>query len=252
MSKHPVSFQNHEINFKIIAFAMVCFVLCLTIFLFLQGYIFHFSIATFILKFKQSLYYPHYNQIPFGTVNDVNIQYVFMCFVFSTILISGIILKVFSHFKPRKFNISFAPIMASIGIISLVFLAGVQQIRRTEHLTYKKKMFDDKTDAEKNKMIFGSKYEFARISQKFFLRSHQGKLLTDLDVGKSPSMFYHRVLSYYLYPKVSVRIKNNYPEDVLILFFKKNALESIPDNYQILFKSENNNYILAAKNSIQR
>ena len=98
---------------------------------------------------------------------------------------------------------------------------------------------------EKKLMLFGPLYRFSLSSQKALSGKHQGILITDLDLNKDSNMTNQRILSYFLYPNISLRFNNQAPMDSLILFSKKNPLRHIPENYKILISSEDSKYILA-------
>ena len=95
--------------------------------------------------------------------------------------------------------------------------------------------------------VFGGLYSFPQASQDILNGRHQGEMLTDFDLSQSPYMFHHRVLSYFFYPKLSLRFDNQTPKDVLFFYYKKNPLEHLPENYRILLKTEDDSFILAVK-----
>ena len=96
-------------------------------------------------------------------------------------------------------------------------------------------------------VVFGGLYSFPQASQDILNGRHQGGMLTDFDLSQSPYMFHHRVLSYFFYPKLSLRFDNQTPKDVLFFYYKKNPLEYLPENYRILLKTEDDSFILAVK-----
>ncbi|MCK5083322.1 MAG: hypothetical protein KAR31_10485 [Candidatus Omnitrophica bacterium] len=137
--------------------------------------------------------------------------------------------------------------VTTIGILGLLLFAGVQQIHRFDSFKRERKLLGGKTIDEKNRALLGEKHHFSRAIQDVLEGHHQGTLVTDFDLRKSPYTFYHRALSYHLYPKISLRLDNGSPNDTIVLFYKKDPLQHVPENYKVLLLSEDHNYVLAIK-----
>ena len=127
------------------------------------------------------------------------------------------------------------------------FLVPIHEIVPEEKKMEIQNKFGGKTIDEKQFALFGQEYDFSKICRKIFPGVHQGKLVTDLDLSESLHMSSHRILSYHLYPNISLRFDNRSPKDCLILFYKQDPQTHIPENYNVLFTSEDNNYTLALR-----
>ena len=70
---------------------------------------------------------------------------------------------------------------------------------------------------------------------------HRAKLITDLDMTKDPGALYQRELSYFLYPIDIRNIYSKKPFDTVLIFFKENVENHIPDGYQLhhIFNDKN-------------
>ncbi len=75
--------------------------------------------------------------------------------------------------------------------------------------------------------------DFAQKTKLLAPGPRNAKFITDWDLNKSPFMFYHRVLAYFLYP-IDIRNVRKEPIDTIVVFNKKNPLEVVPDNFEVL------------------
>ncbi|MBN1870703.1 MAG: hypothetical protein JW847_09025 [Candidatus Omnitrophica bacterium] len=136
----------------------------------------------------------------------------------------------------------------TVCIAGLLLLSGIQQIHRYDFFKNEQNIFGGETVEERNQILFGRIYDFAQTCKKLLPGTHQGKLMTDLDLNNDPYMLLHRILSYHLYPEISLRLDNGAPNDTIVSFYKHDALMHIPENYRILVLSKDKNYILAIEN----
>jgi len=151
----------------------------------------------------------------------------------------------FPYTLNRKQNISFLQIAPFTLIIGLLLFSAVQQFHRFDFFNYEKDKFGGKTTHEKNLIFFGDIYNIAQIIQETLKHRHRGELVTDYDLLRDPYMIHHRALSYFFYPKVSLRFDNQTQKDILFLFFKNNPLEYIPENYKTFYATNDKNFVLA-------
>ena len=228
----------------------IIFGLTLIFCLFLEIHISNLSLQDLIVQIKNSLYFPHHNICTVKQIGKVNVLKLFYIFILSTILITA----TYCHFTYTKTNKHIPPLegITTIGIMGFLLFTGIQQIDRYEHFKTEKITFTNKSTEEKLLILFGEKYHFSKICQNLLPEYHYGKLITDLDISKSPYIFHQRVLSYHLYPKVSLNFNKHSPKDCLILYHKGNPTAYIPKDYKVLFASKDNNYILASSVSSRR
>jgi len=227
---------------------LVIFSICLVSFLIWLSHLYEMSLLELIVLFKKGLYLPHHNAFRVGEIADTNVLALVYIFLLITILVTVIYFTFFTDEKTKRKNPPHAQIITTIGIIGLLLFTGIQQVRRIDYFIYEKSKLSGKSTDEKIFSLFGSKYQFPKICQKILNKPHQCKLITDLDLSRDPYMFSQRLLSYYLYPKLSMRFDNKSPVDCLVLYSNKNVLNEVPENYRVLVTAENANYILAIRN----
>jgi hypothetical protein len=143
--------------------------------------------------------------------------------------------------KPTTIQISI-----TTCLIGLFLFSGIQQIGRFDYFWNQRK-FIGKTTEEKKLMLFGQAYMAIQNCQKVLSEFHQGELISDYNMQTHKHMYFHRVLSYHLYPKISLTIDNKTPKDVILAIHKKNALTYIPENYRVLLTTKDQNSVLAIK-----
>jgi hypothetical protein len=243
MSKKSTQGNNSNNTIDI----LIIFVACLVIFLIWQSRIFEMPSNKLIALIKNSLYLPHYNTFNIGQILNINVLAFFYAFLLLTIFIVVTYFTFFTDQKAGRPNPLLSQVVATTGIIGLLLFTGVQQIRRIDYFAYEINKFGGKSTDEKILGLFGAKYQFSKICQKVLKGPHQGEWITDFDLSKSPYMFDHRLMSYYLYPKLSMRFDNKSPVDCLVLYSDKNALDQVPEHYKALVTVESAKYILAIR-----
>lgn len=247
------SMKSNWVNSSpVLIYALIMIGIALAIFCMWLSASFHQPLSTLFTQFKDGLYAPHYNQILTGSIGRRNVLQIFYVFVALAILLTVLCHPLMRRWKLLKKPINLSQAISIVGITGLLLLAGIQQIKRAEHLILEMRRFSGKSVAEKNSLLFGQGYQFAQTCQKHLDTFCRAALLTDSDLTRDPYMFNYSLLSYHLYPKVSLRFKNRYPEDCLIFFYKKNPLEMVPGDYKILVATANHNYILAIKDKTKK
>jgi len=244
--------QNQLNTDKIFITTAIIFGLSLLFFIAWISQLFNLSLSEFIFQFKGRLFYPNMNLFIVGEIEGKNILIIFYWFLFFVMLLTWIYFMLFVHSPNNRKNISFLQIVPLIAIAGLLIFSTAQQFHRYDFFKHEREIFGGKTVEEKNLAQFGSLYHFPRIIQETLKTRHQGKFITDYDLSKSPYMFHHRVLSYFFYPKVSLRLNNKTSMDTLFLYSKKNPLEHIPENYQILIATDDKSFVLAVKKQVSK
>ena len=248
MPKESPLNNNSETIIEILAI----FGACLVIFLIIQSLLYEVPIHKFISLLKKDLYLPHHNTFGIGKFIFINVLAFFYKFLLLTILVAITYFTFFTGQKTNRQYLSLSQIVTTIGIIGLLFLTSVQQIQRFEHFISEKRKVSGKSTDEKIASLFGWKYQFPKICQKMLNEPHQGEFIFDYDISKDPYMFYQRLMSYHLYPKLSMRFDNNSPKDCLFLYLNKSALDKIPENYKIIVTAKNARYILAIRDKEEK
>jgi hypothetical protein len=171
----------------------------------------------------------------------------FYWFLAFAVFIIGIYFMLFIYSPKENQKISISQIIPLTLMGGLLIFSIAQQFHRHDFFTYEKNTFGGKTVNEKYMIQFGGLYQFPQMVQEVLKYRHQGEFITDYDLSQSPYMFHHRLISYFFYPKVSLRYDNQTPIDTLFLFSKENPLEHIPENYSILLASDDKSFIFAIK-----
>lgn len=226
---------------------LVIFGICLIIFLIWKSRLFEISLFKLITLFKNNLYLPHYNIFGIRKIININVLALFYEFLLLTMLIGTTYFTFFTNQKTSRKNLSLSQIVTTIGIIGLLLLTGVQQIGRSEYFIREKNKLSGKSTDEKIASLFGWKYQFPKVCQTMLNEPHQGEIIIDSDLSLNHRIFYKRLMSYYLYPKLSMRFDNQSPADCLVLYSNKNALDKVPENYKIIVTAQNAKYILAIR-----
>ena len=189
----------------------------------------------FLLKrITQDLHDPYHNLY---LISPELTKYFYILFLIMLILAGCIYSFEKILFKKKNFT-QFQRILTCIGLINVVFLAGLQQIDRQASLRHEMETYGGKSLEERYEYIFLKIYHNAMETKKHLHHRHQGQLITDWDISQDPGMYMQRALAYHLYPKVSLRFDNGTPQDCIIIFSKKDPLKYIPDDYKIIYTNK--------------
>ncbi len=201
----------------------------------------------FLSKMLTRLYIPSQNICIPPQIGELNIQ-IFWCFFIIFLSLTSFLL--YKILKNNGKNVSFPKIINNICVAYILIIALLQQISRDNFLRKQFHYLKGKTTQEKYISIAPSFYHYVEEVKNLVKGRHTATLLTDKKQDKDPYMFFHRALSYYLYPTISFRYKNNSKEDSIILFYKKNPLNYIPKEYKLIFASPDYNFIVAIKKDV--
>lgn len=205
------------------------------------------SMWSLLVELKNNLYFPHYNNIVAGQIAHIPTMQVLAFIVFGAVVLALIGHFFYTRSASARFDMDPKRIISAVGIVSLLAFAGIQQIKRHEIFEREWQLLGHKTLAEKNLMLWGPIYAFAETCQKSLSASYEGKVLTDSDLTRDPYMFHYNLLSYHLYPKVSLRYKKKGIPEALIVISSNGAAEALPKGYRILVTSKDNQCLLAVK-----
>jgi len=137
----------------------------------------------------------------------------------------------------------------TLYLIIFFFQLTLQTVDYASDLASKYKKYARKTAHEKYLMDYNVPYLMAYSSKKILPGRHNCEFSTDLDMTTHGNMYFHRILSYFLYPELDIRMGHNNNNDCLILINKENPLEHIPDDYKIL-QWFNENSLIAAREKL--
>jgi len=253
MTEHNSSGQDQASFIPIIINSLFAFSVSLVVFLISISHSLNLSVQDLILKLIHSSYLPHYNKIRLGKIGNEDLLFILYVFLFFSIFLAVIVNLSNSLIrKNRDLRIPLSKTIFIVGISTLLGISALQQFKRIEVFHREKHMFGGKTLEEKNIRLHGFLYRFALASNKALSLQHRAEFMSGKNIDLSLYMYFHRILSYYLYPKVSLRFQNNNPKDCIVFFFKKHPEESLPKDYQILVQTEDSSLTLAIKKNAFR
>lgn len=235
------------------ALIVIFIIFIFTLILFLEGttHFLNISFSELILQLKNNLFLPNENNCFVGKISSQSVLSLFYRFLLLTIVILTVGHAIIIRCQKPKYHFLLSQAIPLIFMMTILLFSGIQQYARYDYLQNEKIKFGKKSLDEKYSILFESLYKFAHMNQKLLENYHQGQLISDLDFRKDPATFFHRILSYHFYPKVSLRLDNKTPNDIVILFHKKNPLVHIPKGYKIFSATQNRDYILAIKETSQ-
>lgn len=119
----------------------------------------------------------------------------------------------------------------TVGLAVYFLLVGFQTANQFKTFVTEWQALNQKTLAQKNELLFGKTYTFARFCLQNRPGYHKADLVTDLDLSRDPGMYMHRALSYHLYP-IDIRgVHGQDPVDTAVFFYKKQAAENRPGDF---------------------
>ena len=255
-TKNSDTISNNIHQWGNMLFAALTFTGSLSVFVVIKSRMLGISPRQLCIKFLEGLYFPHFNICLIGDVAGENIFIIFYQFLFFAILTAALICiltqKIFK--KQNKYSPpSLQMTVRWILLFSFIFMTGLQQIKRQERFIKEFRRFAGKTVSEKNKLLFGAHYyQFIEAARLSLPGRHNAAFLTDEDLSQDPWMTWQRRMAYDLFPNVSFRYQLNAPNDCLILFYKKNDVEKILKEYDIITASEDRTHILAIRKGAPR
>ena len=138
-------------------------------------------------------------------------------------------------------------------LLIIVFI-GVTLIQVTQHYIYfvfQYHRYYGKTLAQKEALLFGDPYTFAMNCKKYLRGYHAATLITDMDIKRPREMTIHRRLAYFLWPINIREHRKGERVDCLVVFSKKDAMNSIPEDYVVQYKFDENNILAVKRGAIQ-
>jgi len=190
------------------------------------------------------LYRPHYNIFEIhqiGSINPLIILYLILLLTFIT-LVFFYKISFSSQFQQSVPKIIFNTYLLGILTISVANLS-----MRFNYFKYDMNLYQGKTLDEKNFLLNHEPYLFVEKTLNTLPGRHQGKFITEENILDDPHMTTHRILSYYLYPTISMRLDNKTPEDIFIYYKYKSPQVNIPDDQEIISLTEDSDFVLTIK-----
>lgn len=213
---------------------LLTILMCAVITLTALDHYFHSSGSKELAAAVKNFYKPHENIFFAPSLAGIN----FYIFIYAVLLLSLIFLAFINSIRTRRKKSNPPESIFSLLPILLVIMFSLVTITQTIGQAYYAKrefvLFTDKTMEEKYAVVTGPRiHSFVRYCRKILPGFHNANFLTGMDRSKDPGMISHRMLTYFLYP-IDVRGVRGGRTDSLIVFYKEDAVASIPDDFRIL------------------
>lgn len=221
-------------------FYTVLFFSLLSIFFNYLAFLFHISPSKLFEAVLNLIFLPRFNMCEIGLFHNINILGLYNLFLVLTVFICITLTR-------RKTPQDKTVVIRTVLILGISLFAIIQQFSRNNYFQEAKLIFAHKTIREKYTFLYGPAYTFVEQCRANLKGRHQGKLISDQDLTQDYYSSLQRFLAYQLYPTISVRFNNNTPDDSLILFFKNNPFQSIPESYKPLIATTMGELILTVK-----
>jgi len=121
-----------------------------------------------------------------------------------------------------------------MGFILFVVVVALQTKTHFVAFEHTRNRFPFQSTHEKSSFYQGVPYHFANYCKRIYPGRHRGKFVTDLDINEPYNMRVHRIISYFLYPAIDVRMSQNKSMDCIVVYEKDEPEQAIPDDFEVL------------------
>ena len=122
-----------------------------------------------------------------------------------------------------------------LGLILAFLTLTLQTSQQFCLFQYMRERHANKTKEEGIEYIFDDHYKFSQYCKSIFPGFYTADFYTDIkDEPPDDAMTAQRMVSYFLYPHIDIRINRDQPKDCIILYFVSNAQAYVPQDYQII------------------
>ena len=138
--------------------------------------------------------------------------------------------------NPSIALLSFADIAFKMSVIAFLIGLGLQTVNQIKFLPREFQKYHGTAYPQRLPSSFLKPYRFAMLCHRYFSGRHTGDLVTDIDLTTDPDMFTHRILAYYLYPAIDIRVHREPLYDCVVIFKKKQPRAYVPEGFEVLFE----------------
>jgi len=180
------------------------------------------------------------NLIKLIKIKGINIYSYFywIIFIFSSTIFSISITRLF--FGDNSLIKIIRKIIYTFIMLNFFTIALFQQLNRCNQTIKDYSTMKGKTEVERNLALFKGEYYFSLLSKKAVKGRHQADFITSLDCNINPGMKKLRMISYFLYPEVSLRFDNKTPKDHKVIYFSEDPKSFISENDKTLVNIKDN------------
>lgn len=178
----------------------------------------------------KDFYKTDYNFSKAKIVHGINLNFYFYALVW----IGTFLLRSF-QILVKKTRLSFKKAIPSLTISQIalgvfILFPIIQVINQTNGLSEDWDKYWGKSIQQKYSFLYPYDYGFAEFALQNLSGQCTGSLVTDFDPNKNLEPY---MLRYFLYPRINLIYGNESKKDCLIVFRKKDPLNSVPPNYRI-------------------
>lgn len=186
-----------------------------------------------------AFYLPHYNSCGIGVIGGIPI-YFFFYLPLAIMIIWRFILKIFFKQDNKHLFYSRTFIQKTTFVIFFILIL-CQTISQIRFFSREYRSISHQPLSQRYSEPFKEWTDFATYCRKILPGKHQAVFITDLNLSQEiPGLFTQWALGYFLYP-IDIRDLNREDaKNCLIVFEKKNPEKSIPPDYKIIGRWQNN------------
>ena len=120
------------------------------------------------------------------------------------------------------------------SLLTIYFFVTVgQTICFFKYFKKELKLFSEETTEGKYSSVLKDIYLLPKHTKSYLPGYHRTKLITGLNIKKDPGAIIYRIFAYLLYPIDIRNIHSNEPFDSVLVYFKENAIDDIPEGYTL-------------------
>lgn len=233
-----------KIYSKDIALTCFAFLTFLVTVILIMSWLLEVPLSATLDMIQIKLYRPHYNIFEIHQIGSIN---PLLLLYFLLILTALVLVIIYRISLPDQYQYSIPKIIFLTYLLGILTIAAVNLNMRFNYFKYDMKLYQGKSLDEKNFLLNHEPYLLVEKTLKTLSGRHQGKFITEENILDDPHMTTHRILSYYLYPTISLRLDNKTPEDVFIYYKYKSPQVNITDDQEIISLTEDSDFILTIK-----
>lgn len=178
--------------------------------------------------FAQQFYLPQKNGIFVGTFLGHNVLLYFYG-LFGLLTLAALVVLFWERGRIERERLKALILVAAV--ITFLSLGIFQGVHHVKTFAGEFKKFHGTTQEQRIASYFKNSYAYARYCQKHVPGKHWGRVVTGTNIKEAEAMLTFFAVAYYLYP-IDIRIDVQHPPDCLVIFLKKNPLESVPADYR--------------------
>ena len=200
------------------------------------------TVHSLFKKLLTTFYIPHHNVCIVGKYANINSYF----YIYAILILSVMSIYLLRLIRPSLRNgLKSEPVLLKTTLLIVILTIGLQTLNQVNYFVSEIRTFSGKPLEQRYGFLLQVPFLYAQEAHEHLPSRHYSELITDLDMTKDPGMLIHRALAYFLYP-IDIRVDLESPKDCLIVFHKKDAIKSVPEDYEILARV-GEKYLLAKK-----